>query len=127
MANGDSVKKNKKWELAIAALLTTPTIKEAAEKCGMGENTLLSWLKIPEFAEQYKEAKRQVLDVAINRLQTIAGEAVECLRDVLTNQDNPASARVSAAKSVLELSAKAVEIEDISTRLDELEKTITKG
>jgi ribulose 1,5-bisphosphate carboxylase large subunit-like protein len=47
-----------------------------------------------------------------------------CLKDVAENEDSPASARVSAAKTILEMAMKAVELDDVIRRLDELEKAI---
>jgi transposase-like protein len=39
----------RKKEEAIAALLTQRNIEEAAKAAGIGANTLLRWLKAPEF------------------------------------------------------------------------------
>src|SRR5260370_23002489 len=48
----------RKKEEAIAALLTQRNIEEAAKVAGIGANTLLRWLKVPEFQTAYREARR---------------------------------------------------------------------
>jgi hypothetical protein len=48
----------RKKEEAIAALLTQRNIEEAAKVARIGANTLLRWLKVPEFQAAYREARR---------------------------------------------------------------------
>ena len=46
----------RKKEDAIAALFTQRNIEEAAKAAGIGANTLLRWLKVPEFEAAYRAA-----------------------------------------------------------------------
>jgi hypothetical protein len=62
-----------------------------------------------------------VVQQAITQVQRATGEAVETLRSVMQDAEAPASARVSAAKAILETAIKAVEVEDIEARLTALE------
>ena len=48
----------RKMEEAIAALLTQRNVEEAARTAGIGTQTMLRWLKIPEFQTAYREARR---------------------------------------------------------------------
>ena len=52
----------RKKEEAIAALLTQRNVEEAARAAGVGTQTLLRWLKVPEFQAAYREARRAGLD-----------------------------------------------------------------
>ncbi len=117
-------KMERKQEAAIVALLTEPTIESAAKKIGVGETTLFRWLQTEKFQEAYREAKRQAVQQSIAKLQQASGEAVDTLRDVMANDEAPANSRVSSAKAILEMSLKAVEIEDIIKRVEELEKIL---
>ena len=49
---------HRKKEEAIAALLNQRKIEEAAKSIGIGTQTMLRWLKIPEFQTAYREARR---------------------------------------------------------------------
>jgi transposase-like protein len=55
---GQGEKFGRKKEDAIAALLTQRNIEEAAKAAGIGANTLLRWLNVPEFQAAYREARR---------------------------------------------------------------------
>src|SRR4051812_14419220 len=88
---------------AIAALLTTRTVEEAAEKCGVPVRSLHRWKgQNEEFREALRIARSEVVSQAIGSLQAAAVQAVETLREIMTNPDAPAHARVSACKIALD-------------------------
>jgi len=124
---GHGEKWSRKKDAAIVALVTEPTIADAAKKAGISHATLHRWLQIKDFKDAYREAKREAVSAAISRLQQTATEAVDALRDVMNDTESPASARVSAARSILEIAIKAVELEDFERRLEALERMIMKG
>ena len=124
---GHGEKWSRKKDAAIVALVTEPTIADAAKKAGISHATLHRWLQIKDFKDAYREAKREAVSAAIARLQRTATEAVDALRDVMNDAESPASARVSAARSILEIAIKAVELEDFERRLEALERMIMKG
>ncbi|POA51337.1 hypothetical protein, partial [Pseudomonas sp. GW531-R1] len=70
------------------------------------------------FIDEYRAARREVVGHSITQLQRATGEAVEALRDVATDTNAPAGARVSAARAILDTSMKAVELEDLAARVD---------
>ena len=109
-------------EKAIAALLSEPTVEKAAVKVGVGLRTLHTWLHDPAFADAYRAARREAVGQAIARLQQVSAHAVTVLVNVMTNTSTPPATRVAAAKSVLEMAVKAVELEDLAARLDALEQ-----
>jgi len=111
-----------KQEGAIVALLASPSIAEAAKKVGIGTRTLFRWLQDPAFREAYRDARRETVSHAIAMLQAGAMEAVETLRNVMRDAEANAATKVSAAKAVLELSIKAVEVEDLEARIAALEE-----
>src|SRR5215510_7648941 len=119
--SGHGEKLSHKQERAIAALLVAPSVTAAAQQIGVNENTLLRWLKDATFQAAYREARRSVVQHAITQVQRATGEAVETLRTVMQDPDAPASARVSAAKAILETAIKAVELEDLEARITALE------
>ena len=116
-----SGKLNRKMETAIVALLNQPTITLAAEDAGISETTLWRWLQRGDFAKAYREARKQAVNQAIAHIQRISGEAVNTLREVM-NDGKKETARVTAARAILELTLKAYEIEDLEERLEALEE-----
>jgi hypothetical protein len=59
---------------------------------------------------------------SIARLQQATGAAVSTLLKVMVDPSTPASTKVRAADSVLDHSAKSIELEDIEVRVAELER-----
>jgi hypothetical protein len=109
----------RKRESAIAALLSTGTLEQAAQKASISVKTLRAWMAQADFAAAYRAARQQVVECAIGTLQTASLEAVDALRRNL-NCGRPAS-EIAAANSLLERSTAAVEQFDILTRLEALE------
>jgi hypothetical protein len=114
----------RKKEDAIAALLIQRNIEEAAKAAGIGANTLLRWLKVPEFQAAYRQARRDAFGQATARLQQASGATVSTLLKVMVDQNTPASTKVRAADCVLDRAGKAIEIEDIEARVSELERSL---
>jgi hypothetical protein len=119
---GHGTKFNRKMEAAIAALLTQKNQEEAARTAGISTATLLRWQKLPEFQKAYREARRAAHGQSIARLQQATGAAVSTLLKVMVDAGTPASTKVRAADSVLDHSAKSIELEDIEARVADLER-----
>ena len=118
---GHGTKFGRKMEAAIAALLTQRNIDEAAKAVGISPNTLLNWMKVPEFQAAYREARRMAYSQAVAKLQQGATAAATTLLKVMVDQSTPASVKVRAAECVMTHSARAIEIEDIEARVSALE------
>jgi hypothetical protein len=121
---GHGQKLSRKKEQAIAALLSQPSIGSAAKKTGIGEKTLFRWLQLDEFQRAYKNARRQVIDQTIAQIQSVMSEAVLTLLNVMSDGVAPASARVSAARALLDIGFKVIEIEDLESRIEKIEKNL---
>ena len=76
---GHGAKFARKREQAIIALLTHRSIEDAARAVGINANTLLRWLKLPEFQKDYREARRIAFGQSVVRLQQASGAAVTTL------------------------------------------------
>jgi len=105
---GHGEKRSRREDLALAALISEPTIGEAAKKVGISEVTIWRWMQDPEFQDKYRTARRQAVSQAITQLQKISSEAVQTLREVMNNKETPPASRVTAAKAVLEMATVTV-------------------
>jgi transposase-like protein len=119
---GHGAKFGRKQEEAIAALLTQRNIDEAAKAVGIATNTLLKWMKLPEFQKAYREARRAAFSQSIARLQQGTSAAATTLIKLLVDPATPASVKARVADSIFNHAAKAIEIEDIEARVTELER-----
>jgi hypothetical protein len=85
-------------------------------------NTLLNWLKLPEFEVAYREARKAAYRQAVARLQQGTSAAATTLLKTLIDPNTPASVKVRAAEGIFNHAAKAIEIEDIDARVAALEE-----
>ena len=76
---GHGTKFARKQEDAIAALLSQRSVADAARAAGIGERTLVRWMKLPEFDAEYREARRAAFGQSVGRLQQAASAAVTTL------------------------------------------------
>ncbi len=119
---GNGEKSSRKQQQAISALLTHSTIKAAAKATGIANITMWRWLQLPQFQAEYRAARRQVVELAITRLQHATGTAVAALTKNLTC--GQPSVEVRAALGILDQAIKAVEILELEGRLTAMEERI---
>jgi DNA-binding MurR/RpiR family transcriptional regulator len=120
--DSDAPKMSRNQEKGLAALLSERTIAAAAQSAGISEATLLRWLKEETFANEYRAARREVVSHAITQLQSACSDAVAALCSIAEDATAPASSRVAAARTILDTSIKAVELEDLAARIERLEQ-----
>jgi hypothetical protein len=101
-----------------------PTLKEAALASGVSETTLWRYMQDEAFSRRLREAQREAVNHAVTRLQRASGDAVTVLHDLMLKADAPASARISAARTVLDYSLRAAEIDELKARIASLEEFI---
>lgn len=120
--NGITAKQTK----AIAALLTSRTIGEAAKSAGVAERTLYTWLKRADFRRALREAQGEILDSTARRLangQTAALDVIEKLIQSARHE----STRLNACVQWSNLFFRFNEVQNIEERLTELERTVQNG
>jgi hypothetical protein len=105
-------------ELAIAALLEKPTIKDAADSVGIDESTLRHWLADPPILASYSQARRSILDRAVTRLLALTGDAVATLKRNLDSGN--VAGEIRAALGVLKGVYQGIEVLDLGREISEL-------
>ena len=116
----------RKQEQAITALLTQRNVDEAAKAADIAPKTLWRWLRLPEFQEAYRKARRQAFAQSIARLQQASSAAATTLLKIMLDQNAPPSTRVRAAECVINQGSRAMEIEDLEVRIAVLERSAAK-
>jgi hypothetical protein len=122
--SGHGEKFGRRKELAIASLLASGTLAEAAAKCRIAQSTLRRWLENREFSRRYQLERSRMLEGAVNTLRREATSAAETLATISSDTNAPPSARVSAARSLLELVLRAAELQDVEERIAALEQVM---
>jgi hypothetical protein len=122
-SGGHGGKKASKLCLFVTALLSHASVDDAAEAAGISHSTAWRWIRQPDVLARLREARRDAMNRAIARLQEAASGAVDCLCQVQRDGESE-SARVSAARTILEQALRAVELGDVLERLDAIERTV---
>lgn len=113
---------NEKQERALAALLTEPTQEAAAKKVGVTARTLRNYLSDPEFYEAYRQAHAQLVENATKQIQRSLSSAADTLRTIAEDPKAGKTARVAAARSLLEHGLRYTELSDLLGRIAKLEE-----
>lgn len=115
-----------KQELALRAVISHPTLKEAALAAGVSETTLWRYMQDDNFKRLLREARRESINHSVIRLQRASSDAVTVLHELMISDKAPASARITAARTILDYSMRAAEIDELVSRVEELEDFIRK-
>lgn len=116
--------KNK--EKAMAALLSSDTQTEAAAKCGITDRALRQYLADPDFKAEYQAKKKSLVSEATRQIQSSYHSAIKALRDVVESKTSSESARISAARALLEYGLKFTEVSEILKRIEALEELMQR-
>jgi len=109
---------------ALEALLTEPSHAAAAARADVSESTLRRWRQQPAFRAAYRHVRRECLEGAVARLQSLAAEAVETLRHGLSHP-NPGH-QIRAAQLILYNAFRGADLMDLVDRIGELEATVSR-
>jgi tetrahydromethanopterin S-methyltransferase subunit G len=112
----------RKQREAIPHLIGARSLEEGRINAKVSKTTLYEWLKDETFNAELERQRETVISEALNRLKAAIGKAVEELTGLMDSTEE--SIKLRACDKVLDHFLKVKEIEEIETRLSELEKTV---
>ena len=104
-------------EEIVAALLSSGSIQEAAQAAGIAARTIYDRMGTREFRAVYSAAKSDIIRQAVFSMCGNIAAAVNVIISIMSNEENPAGTRLSAAKLLLDNAGK------FTDRLSEADKT----
>jgi predicted xylose isomerase-like sugar epimerase len=110
---------------AVEAIMTTTTVKDAAEKVGMTVVTLHRWKRTPEFQEALIEVRTTMLQNAVNQLLVAQTEAIYVLRELQTDKHSD-FVRLKAATTLMQTFSDVMAYSQLDTRMANLESAISE-
>jgi len=113
-------------EEVIVALLNEVTVQRASAATGVPQRSIYNWLHEPKFKAVYLERRREAFSQATSLSQRYAPLAINVLAKIMNDERAAHSARVSAARTLLEFGRTGIEIDDLAARVEALENP-TKG
>jgi hypothetical protein len=124
--SGHGSKIDRKQDEAILALMTLGTYAEAAQTCGVAESTLRRWAKDPDFKREWRQRRQQVTEGVVAQLQIYALEAVQAFYKIMNDEKSTASARLTAARSIMAYAFKGQDALEMEERIAEIEALVSE-
>ncbi len=96
-------KSDQKKAAALAALLESNTLTEAAEKAGISRKTLYTYIREDfEFSKAYKSLREQEAISALERMEQQRERASGVLLSIMNDEEQPGMVRLKAAQAIME-------------------------
>lgn len=119
------MKKSENYENVALCILTTSTFDEASKKSGVSVATIGRYRKDAEFQKVLNSIKEQLFNESMQKAQGYCLESLEVLKVIMNDNSATDSARVSAARTILELGISANDKECIIEKIEELERRLS--
>ena len=103
-------------EQLVAALIETGSVRAAAEKLEAGERTIYNRMHDKAFLGLYDRARADILRAGVHAIVSRVEAAGRVLGDVLEDPDAGPTARIAAARVILDNAVKLVERYDLGGR-----------
>lgn len=106
----------------LAAIAGGATVRDAAEKAGVGERTATRRMADPTFRREVMRLRGEMVNRAMGKLSDAMTAAADCLTALLTGDSE--AVRLGAAKTILEETVKLRTAVEVEAQLVELETLI---
>lgn len=108
-------------------LLLCNSNKEVCKKNNISEATLFRLKRDPKFQSLVNEQKQKLFNTAMEKAQSYSVIALETLKEIITDKEAPASARVSASSKIIDLAQCINDTENITKKLEEIERWLNES
>lgn len=109
-------------ESALAVLVNTPNIAEAARECGLHRSTLFTYLQNPDFKAELHRRKAEQLQEGEAELRAGIKDAAAELRKIITRKSTSDQIRINAINTLLTHAERFAELVDLSDQLQDIEE-----
>ena len=116
-----------KQRKAIAALLTAPDYKTAAEMTGCSYRTLTRWLTDREFLAELHQVEGEIVGAAVRGLIGDLDKNLRTMREIRDDERTPKNLKLRATQVIDQAFYKWREALDIEQRLSALETKVFKN
>ena len=109
-------------ERALLSILAGKSFEAVAAEVGVNSSTIRRWRKEPLFQAALDSERRRLVASTTDTLRQAGIEAVTQLRAILADPNCPAAVKVQAAGCVLAHLFRAVEVDDLASKIEALEE-----
>lgn len=113
-----------KQQKFLKAMMEEQSVSEAAKTAGVSHTTAYKYLDDETFKAELQRARRKAIDGISHRLRKLGNDAINTLRDNLTDAEATPATKNSTAKIILEFIYRSHELENVTERIDEMERRL---
>ena len=124
--NGTRPELNPRQRRLVAALVATPTVRDAAKAAAIGERTAWRYLGDPHVRAALAERQDAVLGHVSRRLAEEMGAALDVLCGIMRDKTASDPSRVAAARAVLDSGLRLAELVTLAQRVSDLEARLNE-
>ena len=114
---------SRRQQSALPAVLSAPTIVEAARRSGVGESTLRRWLEEPRFRTALDRLRQDAYEIALMQVQALVPECLNIFARIAVENTDPVL-RMRAARYLLNYGMKYREVDELHRKLRALEQAV---
>jgi hypothetical protein len=107
---------------SIPLTISAKNVNEGVKKAKIGRSTYYTWLSNPQYRKEVESFRKTILCDSISELKQSTQIAVNVLKSLLESKSE--TIKLRSAKYIIYTVMKYIEIEDIITRLEVLEKRL---
>jgi hypothetical protein len=112
-------------ERALSSLMSAPTIALAAAQAQVSERSIYRWMADNiDFKSEYLRLRREMLNNAVFLLQKRSAQAVDVIVLLMSDPDVPASVRLGAGRTILEMGLEFLKVEALEQKVQQLEERL---
>jgi hypothetical protein len=123
LPRGHGGRKARRVEIFVAQLISHASVEDAAAASQISASTGWRYLRDETVLEQLRKVSRNVMRQSKALLQAASIESVQTLRTLLRKAETE-SVQLAAAKTLLEMGLKVIEIDDIEERITAIEQRV---
>ena len=106
----------------LAALIKYPTHKQAAAAAGISERRLREYLQDDEFKQEYRRRLDLILNESMSAAKQALVPAVQTLLEICKDPNRTDTARIAAARAIIDACLRLNDAADVAERLESLER-----
>ncbi|MBL8821954.1 MAG: hypothetical protein JNJ77_05145 [Planctomycetia bacterium] len=119
-------RRRKSDELFLQAMACGANVETAARRAGISRATAFRRVAAPDFQKTLQDVRREIIFRTLSVLNAATSEAARTLIQLLGTAHS-SSARLGAARAIIELSCKLRDHEDFDARLRSIEERFEDG
>ena len=108
---------------AIPVIIASKTITEGVKEAGISKTLFYDWMKNDIFRNEFISRQNDIIETALKELKGLYSVAVEKLGMLLRESLNE-NIRLKAISLILEHTIKITEIEELTKRIDSIERRL---